>query len=239
MLLQRDRLVAAKRETVKREVERVETKYQPFIITYDDQERVQLVHNTRKGVQACVDELNNEDRLDRLGVASKHVVTGMTKAAALGCATKNIRVNAVGLGPVETSAPPGSGLLSQPRLLGGSRWLYESESSVEFSLPEIHMFPLAGASPPNPSVVPGQTFTSPAKGKWRTPSRRPPKGPALRWLWRGSQCVRAPDWLPCSDSGGALLSRLLPGTIVIVTIRMLSPRPNATSMPIDLSCGAS
>jgi NAD(P)-dependent dehydrogenase (short-subunit alcohol dehydrogenase family) len=37
-----------------------------------------------------------------LYVASKHAVTGMTKAAALDYAKKNIRINAVGPGPVET-----------------------------------------------------------------------------------------------------------------------------------------
>jgi hypothetical protein len=53
------------------EVERLEIKYQPFIITYDDQELVQLVYDTRKEAQARVDEINNEDRLDRLGVEGK------------------------------------------------------------------------------------------------------------------------------------------------------------------------
>src|SRR4051812_6239873 len=37
-----------------------------------------------------------------LYVASKHAVSGMTRAAALDYAKKNIRVNAVGPGPVET-----------------------------------------------------------------------------------------------------------------------------------------
>jgi hypothetical protein len=53
------------------EVERVEVKYQPFIITYNDEELGQLVYDTRKEAQARVDEINNEDRLDRLGVEGK------------------------------------------------------------------------------------------------------------------------------------------------------------------------
>ncbi|MUL45226.1 glucose 1-dehydrogenase [Mycobacterium sp. CBMA293] len=38
-----------------------------------------------------------------LYTAAKHAVTGMTKAAALDYATQNIRINAVGPGPVETA----------------------------------------------------------------------------------------------------------------------------------------
>jgi len=53
------------------EVERVEIKYQPYIITWDDQELVQLVYDNRKEAQARVDEIKNEDRLDRLGVEGK------------------------------------------------------------------------------------------------------------------------------------------------------------------------
>ena len=53
------------------EVERVEIKYQPYIITRDDEELVQLNDDTLKEAQARVDEINNEDRLDRLGVEGK------------------------------------------------------------------------------------------------------------------------------------------------------------------------
>lgn len=53
------------------EVERVEVKYQPYIITWDDQELVQLNYDTRKEAQARVDEINTEDRLDKLGVEGK------------------------------------------------------------------------------------------------------------------------------------------------------------------------
>lgn len=53
------------------EVERTEVKYQPYIITWDDQELVQLNYDTRKEAQARVDEINTEDRLDKLGVEGK------------------------------------------------------------------------------------------------------------------------------------------------------------------------
>jgi hypothetical protein len=49
-------------------IERVGIKYQPYIITYDNQELAQLVCDTRKEAQARVDEIKKEDRRDRLGV---------------------------------------------------------------------------------------------------------------------------------------------------------------------------
>jgi hypothetical protein len=53
------------------EVERSEIKYQPFIITYDNEELKQLVYDTRQEAQARVDEINTKDRLDKLGVEGK------------------------------------------------------------------------------------------------------------------------------------------------------------------------
>jgi hypothetical protein len=53
------------------EVERSEIKYQPYIITHDDQELVQLVYDTRREAQSRVDEINTEDRLDKLGVEGR------------------------------------------------------------------------------------------------------------------------------------------------------------------------
>jgi hypothetical protein len=53
------------------EVERSEIKYQPFIVTYEAEELNQLVYDTRQEAQARVDEINNEDRLDRLGVEGR------------------------------------------------------------------------------------------------------------------------------------------------------------------------
>jgi hypothetical protein len=52
-------------------IERVATKYQPYIITYDDQEVLQLEYDTRKEAQARVDEINKADRLDRPGVRGR------------------------------------------------------------------------------------------------------------------------------------------------------------------------
>ena len=52
-------------------IERVGTKYQPYIITYDDQELVQPVYDTRQQAQARVDEIKKEDRLDRLKVKGR------------------------------------------------------------------------------------------------------------------------------------------------------------------------
>jgi hypothetical protein len=45
--------------------------YQPYIITYDDKELPQLCYDTREEAQARVDEINTEDRLDKLGVEGK------------------------------------------------------------------------------------------------------------------------------------------------------------------------
>jgi hypothetical protein len=53
------------------EVERVEIKYQPYIIAYDGQELRQLSYDTSEEAQARVDEINTEDRLDKLGVEGK------------------------------------------------------------------------------------------------------------------------------------------------------------------------
>ena len=52
-------------------IERVATKYQPYIITSDDQEVLQLEYDTRKEAKARVDEINNADRLDRRGVTGR------------------------------------------------------------------------------------------------------------------------------------------------------------------------
>jgi hypothetical protein len=52
-------------------IERVEIKYQPYIITYDDQEVLQLEYATRKEAQARVDEINKADRLDRPGAKGR------------------------------------------------------------------------------------------------------------------------------------------------------------------------
>jgi hypothetical protein len=53
------------------EVDRTEIKYQPFIITYNDEELNQLVYDTRQEAQARVDEINTGDRLDKLGVEGR------------------------------------------------------------------------------------------------------------------------------------------------------------------------
>jgi hypothetical protein len=52
-------------------IERVEIKYQPYIITYDDQELVQPVYDTRQEAQARVDEIKKEDRLVRIKVKGR------------------------------------------------------------------------------------------------------------------------------------------------------------------------
>src|SRR4051812_32214802 len=53
------------------EVERTEVMFQPYLITYEGEELNQLVYDTRKEAQARVDEINTEDRLDKLGVEGK------------------------------------------------------------------------------------------------------------------------------------------------------------------------
>jgi hypothetical protein len=52
-------------------IERVGIKYQPYIITYDNQELVQFVYDTREEAETRVDEITEEDRLDRLGVKGR------------------------------------------------------------------------------------------------------------------------------------------------------------------------
>ena len=52
-------------------IERVGIKYQPYIITYDNQESAQPVYDTRKEAQARVDEIKKEDRLVRLKVKGR------------------------------------------------------------------------------------------------------------------------------------------------------------------------
>jgi hypothetical protein len=51
--------------------ERVEIKYQPYIITYDSQELIQPVYDTRNEAQARVDEIKKEERLGRPGAKRK------------------------------------------------------------------------------------------------------------------------------------------------------------------------
>ena len=53
------------------EVERTEVKFQPYIITYEGEELNQLEYDTRKEAHARVDEINDWDRLDKLGVEGK------------------------------------------------------------------------------------------------------------------------------------------------------------------------
>jgi len=58
-----------------------------------------------------------------LYVASKHAVTGMTKAAALDYAKQNVRVNAVGPAPVETPLlAKGDGRRPRTATRRSSRW---------------------------------------------------------------------------------------------------------------------
>ena len=52
-------------------IERVGIKYQPYVITYDNQDLVQPVYDTRKEAQARVDEIKAEARRDRLGAKGR------------------------------------------------------------------------------------------------------------------------------------------------------------------------
>jgi hypothetical protein len=52
-------------------IERVGIKYEPYIITYDGQELVQPVYDTREQAQARVDEIKEEDRRDRRKVKGR------------------------------------------------------------------------------------------------------------------------------------------------------------------------
>ncbi len=61
----------AQMKTTQYQVDRVVIKYQPVITDYQGEELVQLCYDTKAEAQARVDEINDWDRLEKLGVEGK------------------------------------------------------------------------------------------------------------------------------------------------------------------------
>ena len=88
-----------------------------------------------------------------LYVATKHAVTGMTKAAALDYAKRNIRVNAVGPGPVETPLLARGPAATRTATPPSSRW---AASASRTRSPT----PWCGCFPRRPGMSPATLFRS-------------------------------------------------------------------------------